>query len=257
MGGSVFTAPEVFVIFWGSQWSTGFSTNGFSSSQAQTYITTFLGTVGGSPWLNSQSQYCQGIATGSQFCGSSGRVTNPSSQLKGTWVDTSTVPTRPSDSQVQAEARRGASHFGYSAQALYMVFTPHSHNISGFGTQFCAYHDNTTTSSGQPLAYANMPYIPDAAQSCGRNFVNGSNDSFGHGYFDGYSIVAGHEYAEATTDAFPSQTIAWLDNNGEETGDKCAWGQGPGPNSASQDITLGSQFFAVQSLWSNLANGST
>jgi serine protease len=82
------------------------------------------------------------------------------------------------------------------------------------------------------------------------NFVNGS-DSFGHGYFDGFSIVGGHEYAEAATDPFPNS--GWLDGAGAENGDKCAWissGQG-----ASTNITLGSNYYAVQSLWSNAFNG--
>jgi serine protease len=258
-GGHVFTSPRVFAIYWGPQWSSGFSTGGFSSSQAQTYLNTFLGGVGASPWLQSTAQYCQNVAVGSQFCSGDPNaqlVTNPRGQLAGTWVDTASVPSSPTDAQVQSEAQRGASHFGYDANALYMVLTPTGHSISGFGTQFCAYHDNTTF-SGRPLAYANMPYQPDAGASCGMNFVNGANDSFGHGFFDGLSIVAGHEYAETITDAFPSVTIGWLDSSGFENGDKCAWGQGPGPDSASQNVTLGSQFYAVQSLWSNLANGST
>jgi len=254
-GGHVLTSPGAFIIYWGSQWSTGFSTGGYSSSKAQTYVNSFFGGVGGSSWFNSQTQYCQGVAIGSQFCSGGQNVTNPTGQLKGTWVDTSTVPRHPTDAQVQAEAQRGASHFGYSANALYMVFTPHSHNISGFGTQFCAYHDNTTF-NGQDLAYANMPYIPDAGFSCGMNFINGSNNSFGNGYFDGFSIVAGHEYAEASTDAFPSDTLAWVDSSTAETGDKCAWDQGPGPDVAA-NISLGGNQFAVQTLWSNLANSTT
>jgi hypothetical protein len=254
MGGNVFTSPEIFLIFWG--WNHTWTTGGFTSAQAMTYVSDFFGGVGGSSWIQSQSQYCQGVAIGAQTCGSTGRVTNPTGQLAGTWVDTTTVPSHPTDAQVQSAAQRGASHFGYSANALYMVLTPHNHSISGFGTQFCAYHDNTSF-NGQPLAYANMPYAPDAGVSCGEDFVNGSNSSFGNGFFDGLSIVSGHEYAEATTDAFPSNTIAWLDTNGEETGDKCAWDTGPGPQSASTNVSLGGHSFAVQSLWSNLANSAT
>jgi hypothetical protein len=256
MGGSVLAVPKAFVIFWGPDWNTGWTTGGFTSAQAQTYITSFFGGVGGGSWINSTTQYCSGVAVGSQTCGSSGRVTNPTAQFGGSWVDTTTVPTRPTDSQVRAAAQRGASHFGYSANALYLVFTPHNKSISGFGTQFCAYHDNTSF-NGQPLAYANMPYAPDAGTSCGRNFVNASNSSFGNGFFDGLSIVAGHEYAEAVTDAFPSNAIAWLDTSGEENGDKCAWNTGPGPQSASTNVTEGSHSFAVQSLWSNAANSAT
>jgi hypothetical protein len=242
MGGNVFRTPKAFVIFWG--WNVTWTMGGFTSAQAQTYVTDFFGGVGGSTWIRSQSQYCQGVASGTQFCPAGSQfVTNPSGQLGGTWVDTTSVPAHPTDAQVQAAAQRGAAHFGYSANALYLVFTPHDKSISGFGTQFCAYHDNTSF-NGQPLAYANMPYAPDAGTSCGEHFVNGSNNSFGNGFFDGLSIVAGHEYAEATTDAFPSNTIAWLDSSGAETGDKCAWNRGPGPQSASTDVTLGSHSFA-------------
>ena len=89
------------------------------------------------------------------------------------------------------------------------------------------------------------------------NFVNKTNSTFGNGFFDGLSIVAGHEYAEAITDMFPSNAIAWLDASGAENGDKCAWGRGPGPQSASQNISLGGHSFAVQSLWSNAFNGGS
>jgi len=258
-GGQVFTAPSIFLIYWGPQWSSGFSTGGYSSAQAQTYVNSFLGGVGGSPWLNSTTQYCQGISVGQQFCaGQAGAqfVTNPAAQLAGTWIDTTAVPRSPSDSAVRAAAARGASHFGYRSTTLYMVLTPHGRSTPGFGVQWCAYHDNSTF-SGQPLAYANIPYQPDAGASCGRNFVNGTNDTFGHGYFDGFSIVTGHEYAETITDAFPSSILAWVDSQGAENGDKCAWSQGPGPQSAARDVTLGSQSFAVQSLWSNLANSGS
>jgi serine protease len=76
-----------------------------------------------------------------------------------------------------------------------------------------------------------------------------ADDAFGHGYFDGYSIVAGHEYAEAVTD--PGNQMGtqngWNDITTSENGDKCAW-------TGLQNINLG-RSFAVQPLWSNEANG--
>ena len=119
-------------------------------------------------------------------------------------------------------------------------------SISGFGTQFCAWHSSTSSSYGT-LAYTNLPYITDAGASCGQNFVNGGSA----GLLDGVSIVGGHEYGETVSDPFPNS--GWLDGSGRENGDKCAWissGQG-----ASANITLPTGTFAVQSLWSNLANG--
>jgi len=73
-----------------------------------------------------------------------------------------------------------------------------------------------------------------------------------YGYFDGFSIVGGHEYAETITDPLPS--TGWVDGAGAENGDKCAWissGQG-----AAQNGTLsGGVSYPVQSLWSNAFNG--
>jgi len=251
-GGAVEVTPKVYISWWGSQWSTGFSTGGYTSAQAQTYITGFFGNVGGSSWDKIDTQYCQGVAIGTINCGSSGtHITNPTGQLAGTWVDTTTsVPTSPTQSQIQSAATRLMNHFGgYNANATYFVFTPHGHSMSGFGTQWCAWHDEPT--SGTQMAYAYMPYIPDAGGSCGMNFVNGSNNSYGNGYFDGFSIVGGHEYAEAMTDPHPERTstnYGWLASNGQENGDLCAWA------SNSTNITLGSHFYAVQPIWSNTSS---
>jgi serine protease len=58
--------------------------------------------------------------------------------------------------------------------------------------------------------------------------------------------------AESITDQFPNG--GWLDSNGEENGDKCAWissGQG-----ASASVKIGNTSFPVQSLWSNAFNSN-
>jgi hypothetical protein len=252
-GGAVETTPVVYISWWGSQWNTGFTTGGYTSAQAQTYITDFYSNVGGSSWDNIDTQYCQGVAVGTINCGSSGtHITNPTGQLAGTWVDTTTVPTRPTQANIQSAATRLMNHFGgYNANATYFVFTPHGHSMSGFGTSWCAWHDEPT--SGTNMAYAYMPYIPDAGANCGMNFIN-SNDSYGNGYFDGFSIVGGHEYAEAMTDPHPERTstnFGWVTSTGsggEENGDLCAWA------SNSTNITLGSHFYAVQPIWSNASS---
>lgn len=88
-----------------------------------------------------------------------------------------------------------------------------------------------------------MPYVTDAGQSCGESFVNAGST----GTLDGVTIVNGHEFAETVTDQYPAG--GWTDSSGNEDGDKCAWissGQG-----ASQNITLSTGTFAVQSTWGN------
>lgn len=249
-GGAVETSPAVYISWWGPEWSTGFSTGGYSSARAQTYISNFFSNVGGSSWANITSQYCQGVASGTVNCGSSGtHIANPTGQLKGAWNDTTAVPSSPTQSQIASAAVRLMQHFGYNANATYVVFTPSGKSMSGFATQWCAWHSVTSSSSGE-VAYAYLPYQPDAGASCGMNFVNAGNDSYGNGYFDGFSIVGGHEYAEAQTDPHTaSGQYAWEDSRGNEIGDKCAW------SSTSTNITLGSAYYAVQPLWSNANTG--
>ena len=64
-----------------------------------------------------------------------------------------------------------------------------------------------------------------------------------------FSIVGGHEYEEAQTD--PGAGSGWTDATGYEDGDKCAW------NALSSNITLGSNYYAAQPVWSNAIGGCT
>ncbi len=251
-GGPVETAPKVYISFWGPEWSQGFVTGGYTSAQAQSYIEGFFDNVGASSWNGVAGQYCQGIASGTANCGSQPLANFIAIQdvmaTPDVWNDPTTVPNKPSQSNIAAAALRLAGHFGaIDPNATYFVFTPSGKSMSGFKTSWCAWH-SSATSGGQTYAYAYMPYIPDAGSSCGMNFVNSSNNGSGNGYFDGFSIVGGHEFSEAETDPHPSS--GWTDSSGAENGDKCAW------SSASTNITLANnQKYAVQPTWSNLISG--
>lgn len=247
-GVGVETAPRVYVVFWGSQWI------GNDPSGEAAIVQNFLGSAGGSAWLNSVTQYCQGVASGTTFCAGSGTAAGNTSPLLAAtvWYDNaSAAPSHPTQSQLAAEAARAAAYFGNTsaasnASAQYVIATATGNNSSGFGTQYCAYHSSTSTSYGN-VAYTNLPYITDAGASCGANFN-------GLGPNAGITIVGGHELAETITDQFPS--TGWLDGSGSENGDKCAWissGQG-----ASANVTFASgSTFPVQSLWSNAFNSNT
>lgn len=230
-GGPVQAPVAVYISWWGSEWTTGFA----NSTQAQTYVTGFFSNVGGSAWSKTTDQYCSSTACPS----------NPPGELAGTFNDSTPVPTSPTQTDIANAAARLAANFGgVNPNANYMVFTPSGHSQSGFGTRWCAYH----ASSGS-MAYSYMPFQPDAGASCGMNFVNSGSA----GFFDGFSIVGGHEYAEAITD--PQPPSGWTDNRGSEIGDKCAWiSSGPG---AATNLTLSGHNYAVQSLWSNAIGGCT
>ena len=244
-GIGVETAPRVYVVFWGSQWSVD------PSGEAD-LVQSFLRGVGGSSWLKSVTQYCQAVASGTIFCNGAGQ--QAAGDQSGIFADTrvwadnsSPAPSKPTQSQLAAEAVRAAAHFGNTtsssnASAQYVIATATGNNSSGFGTQYCAYHSSTSSSAGN-IAYTNLPYITDAGASCGANFN-------GLGPNAGITIVEGHELAETITDQFPNG--GWLDGSGAENGDKCAWissGQG-----ASANTTLSTGTFPVQSLWSNAFN---
>jgi serine protease len=245
-GIGVETVPKVYLVLWGSQWN-----NNDPSGEA-TILQNFYNGVGGSSWLNSVTQYCQGVPSGTVFCNGAGTAAgNPKGILAGVWVDnTSAAPSKPRQSQLAAEAVRAAQHFGNTSAASnasvqYVIATSTGHNSSGFGRSYCAYHSSTSSAVGN-VAYTNLPYMTDAGASCGANFNGLGPDA-------GITIVAGHEMAESITDQLPNG--GWLDSGGEENGDKCAWissGQG-----ASADINLSTGTFAVQSLWSNAFNGGS
>ena len=242
-GGPVVTSPTVYVVYWGSQWGTSSVTND-PSGEAALQSSFFSHAYGsGDTYFTSQTQYTQSGGAS---------VGHPSSNpLKGTWLDSSAkAPSRPSNSQLAAEAVKAAAHFGVSGDNIQIIVdSPHGVVPSGFKTQYCAWHDHTTSSTGADIPYTNMPYITDAGSACGSGFVaatNGVNSTD-----EGITIVGGHEYAETLTD--PQAGNGWLDSTGYETGDKCAWissGQG-----ASTVISMNGAYFAVQSLWSNNYGG--
>jgi hypothetical protein len=244
-GIGVETAPTVYLVLWGSQWSS-------DPSLEASRLESFFGDVGGSSWLNSVTQYCQGVAAGTITCGSSGlHATNPSAIYGGVYQDSgSAAPSSPTQSQLAAEAIKAAAQFGNTSSASnasvqYVIATAHNNNSSGFGTQYCAWHSSTSSSEGN-IAYTNLPYITDAGASCGANFN-------GLGAKAGITIVEGHELAETMTDQFPNG--GWLDRNGAENGDKCAWLQ-TGQQGASANVTMKGNPYPVQSLWSNAFNNN-
>jgi len=237
------TAPKIYLVLWGSQW------NNNDPSGESNILQTFYQGVGGSSWLNSVTQYCQGVASGTVFCNGAGTAAgNQAGMFAGVWADNaSSAPSRPRQSQLAAEAVKAAQHFGNTtaasnASVQYVIATSTRNSSSGFGSQYCAYHSATSSSVGN-VAYTNLPYITDAGASCGANFN-------GLGPKAGITIVGGHELAETVSDQFPSS--GWTDSGGAENGDKCAWissGQG-----ASANVSLNTGIFPVQSLWSNAFN---
>jgi hypothetical protein len=273
--------PAVYLIWWGTEWANGFQTADtdgklFSSKTLQTYLGSFFQNLGGSPWANIQTQYCNQLLPGSTSCvGGAGFVTNPKKQLKGVWTDPTPVPDdivtlglaqNLVDDPLAAEAIRASAHFGYDADATYIIMTPPRPVATGQPV-YCGYHTQTSSINGlgnpYRIQYAFIPWQNTnwpgvGTGGCGMHFVNATSNAFGNGIFDGWSIVTGHEYSEAVTDPdnIASWQDGWLDAQGSENGDKCAWADPSTPN-GTQNITLGGHAFAVQPMWSNEAFDAT
>jgi serine protease len=228
-GGPIQKVPKIYLIFWG--WSSATDTTSDPSGLAS-YLVNYVTAYGGSNLANVATQY---TGTGQ------GNITNPAGEYKGVWYDSSSKPASTyTETQLQGEVNKAVTHFGYSADANYFVITPHNYTTSGFGSQWCSFHNSMSSSNG-PVAYTDFPYVPDAGSGCGQGNVNSP------GTLDGVSIVGGHEITETITD--PGAGNGWLDSSGAEIGDKCAW-------TNDQDVTMyGGASFANQPEWSNAISG--
>jgi serine protease len=268
------THEMVYLVFYGSQWGTqgtnshGYLTLSGDPSGEAPYLQKFLKGLGTNheTWSGVATQYCQGVAIGATSCpaGNPAHVAYPyHGALAGVWADESTAaPAQATGHQLAQEAVNAAAHFGntipaYNRNAQYVIVSPPGTNPEGLFPAYCGRHDYSTDPflSGGPvtspygdLAFVNLPYVPSQGGNCGAGWVNSP------GTLDGVSIVGGHEYTETITD----QNLAggWLDSNGAETGDKCAWIH-PGNPGGVADLSVATGTFAVQSMWANDANGGT
>jgi hypothetical protein len=265
-GGVVEHHPKVFITWWGPQWQNGFTTgpnNAYSSKTIMNYEDTFFANVGGTAWNGVQSQYCDNITLGSTQCAGqllAQYIANSKGVLGGVWIDPSPVPStivtsglaeNLTDDPIASEAVRAEQHFGYNIDATYFVFTPPGTTATAYGSVYCAYHSEVTNIGGHGIRYAFMPFTPEQGAGCGGNSVNATNDAFGHGYLDSYTLAGGHEYGEAVTDpdTWPTQD-GWNDYQTSENGDKCAYFH-------AANLAVGKYYWAVQPMWSNEANGYT
>ncbi len=241
--GVIAGASKVYLVYWGSQWN-----NNDPSGEA-TIQWNFFHDVVNSAWNNSVTQYCQGVAAGTIHCNGFGTPAINGPTLIDVWYDNaSAAPSSPSQSQLAAEAVRAANHFQNTTQASnltaqYVINTATHNNSPGFGSSYCAYHSTASSAYGY-LAYTNMPYMTDAGAACGANYN-------GLGPKAGITIVGGHEFAETETDIWPN--VGWLDKNGAENGDKCAW-IATGKQGATAMVTLNGNPYPLQALWSNAFN---
>jgi hypothetical protein len=259
-GGAVQHSPHVYLLLWGPDWTT----SGTGANKVDGFLAALfsgLGQTTNDSWSTITSQYAD--ATGHPTFGSP--VLNPSTDI---YSDPSLPPATVTENDIAAEALTLVSpaSITHTADAQVVVaFESGTCFDDGFAGNcgapqsngYCGWHSAVQSGSSY-LPFVNMPWQLDAGTGCGANFVNAGNA----GLLDGWSLIGGHEYAEAITD--PNPPTGYIDLNdvngstasGGEIADKCVWGGEPwGLNFPFGDITLSSGTFAMQSLWSNSGAG--
>ncbi|RDD79924.1 hypothetical protein DVJ77_20015 [Dyella tabacisoli] len=263
--------PLVYLVVYGSQWGTlsTDATTGLISLSKDTngvapYLQKFfkgLGT-GGELWSGTMTQYCDGpnVSQGATSCPSNANFVGypTDGAYAGIWYDNSAAaPSNATSDDLANEAIAAAKHFGNNTPASnryvqYVIVSPTGTHPDGFNTassNFCAWHSATSDATLGAIAYTNMPYVNDidagGQYTCGESSVNAKA-----GTLDGFSITAGHEYAETITDQyFSGGGLGWTvgGNSSTENGDLCGLGSGGAVKNMADDQGN----FAVQGTWSN------
>lgn len=202
-GGPVLVHPKAYVIFW------GYKKYG-DPDQVAKLLEQYFGAIGGSRHNAIYTQYYEIVS------GQKTYITNRKNQAGGFWDDEQhPVPKAPTDAQVAQEALYGVAKFGFDADGSYIVATPHGRNTAGFGTEFCAYHDDVADGSNH-VSYTDLPYIPDAGASCGAGYLSPpKGEKSGN---EGVTIIEGNEYGFSVIDPIPG--TGWYGVGGEG---ECAW----------------------------------
>lgn len=126
-----------------------------------------------------------------------------------------------SDQQIRAEIAKVIAAKGWSVgpDSLFVLMTPNGVGscADGLGQQcstnsYCAYHSSFTL-DGRPAIYANEPY--DATiEGCTPGSSPNADDA------DATINTISHEQNESITDPWGN---AWMDSDGDEIADICAW----------------------------------
>ncbi|HEX9107543.1 MAG TPA: hypothetical protein VF832_09955, partial [Longimicrobiales bacterium] len=245
-GGRVLTSfTNVAAVYWATSavYSGGPApgTHGAGSADGS-LVGFFLRNLGGSPYFGINTTYYNAAGT---------HVANIVNYTQY-WANNSySVPSGTqsvSDAAMVGMLQYAFNHglLTYDPNTLYAIFTPGKVNLGGgFGTQYCAYHnDATLTVNGvtRTVLYAAMPYDYAYPSACTNGTKSPNNDPGA----DAEVNTLAHETEETTTD--PLGTAWWRTSNGYENADLCAWTWGPTfttSNGGLANMTLGGKNFLV------------
>ena len=241
-GGPVMLGTKDVYFIWYGNWS---------GNTASTILTTLAQNLGGSPYFNINTTYTDG----------SGNPIQNAITYSGSTTDNYSLGTQLSDANVASIVSNAISSGALpnDPNGVYFVMTsPDVNETSGFCTQYCGWHNNTTVGSSN-IKYA---FVGDPATQCAsscepqQNQTTSPNQNPGA---DAMASIFSHELEEATTDPDGN---AWYDSQGMENADKCAWHFGASAGNtytttdgATANMNLGGLDYLIQQNWVNAAGG--
>jgi hypothetical protein len=191
-------------------------------------MATFYGGLGGSTYMNTNTEYTLGSTT-THVSNSVAYVDT----VNGYAIDTSNAPNRaPSTADVLAEVAKVVP--SPNPNTYYPVYVDTGRGSAGY----CAWHSfGTANGVGVPFAFF---FNLDGDAGC-----DPQDTQTGHSQgVAALGNVSGHELSEMVTD---TQLTAWYDSQGYENSDKCAW-------TFSGTVTLSNgSSWKIQGNWSNAA----
>ncbi len=233
-GGPLVKNPDVFLLFWGSEWNSD-----ADHIAAKAALISMYQSIGTSEFACAWREY--GTATYPLGAGT----------YNDSYVITEAPPDPLSDAQIQSriESEVLAGHApSRTDDRVYIVIPPagiavESQGETGCGGAnfiFCGYH--SAFQSGGSFRYAVLPF-PCSVPGVGTCLIDSGHTSAGS-----LQIVGAHELTELVTD--PDDPGGWYsDRTGDENADLCA------ASSCNDVVTNGMTTFEVNPAWSNLANG--
>lgn len=260
-GGSVMTQPVDVYYIWYGNWIDANTTS---------ILEEFMRNLGTSPWYQIDTAYYQQIGvtpilsdSGTGEAGDAGLpkiyVTSQINFVKSVSVGY-TRGTTLQDSDISGIVGDAitANLVPADPNAVYFVLTSADvQEATGFCYQYCGWHSNYIINNQnlhvafigdtgfcewcnlkEKYAEAGVPTSPNNDWSA-----------------DSMASVIAHELVESVTNPNPNDTTgysSWVDYDGEEVGDKCAWTFGQPfetPNKSVANVTIGNRNYMIQQNW--------
>jgi hypothetical protein len=234
-GGPVMVNTTHAYVIWYGTWT----------SAKSSIISSFLGTVGGSPYFNINTTYYNAAQT---------KVQNSVTFVASTTDDYSQGTTNLSDTAIKNIVANALNSGRLPADpdGVYFVLTSSDVSKSGFLTSYCGWHTYATIgSTNVKYSFVGDPTGPQVA-GCAGQTTSSPNGDVGA---DAMVSVIAHELEEAVTDP---NLNAWYDNRGYENADKCAWTFGTtytATNGSKANMNLGGRDYLIQRNWVNASGG--